>query len=92
MCHTPLAGTCIWQAGLAWSGGWEGEDPPEGQESPLMLTGLVTGPGLGGWGRMTCRLGPLPSSGLWLWREVGVGETRQLLLWQSLVPEFPQVH
>lgn len=71
MCHTPLAGTCLWQASLAeWRLG--GRGPPEGQESPLMLSGLVTGPGSGlrGWGRRTSGLGPLSLPGLWLWREV----------------------
>lgn len=78
----------------AWlNGGWEREDPPEAQESSLMLGGLVTGAGgsgLRGWGSMTSGLGPLPFSGLWLLREVGVGEIGELLLCLLCPPSFPQ--
>lgn len=44
MCHTPLAGSLIEQ----WGGG-QGEIPPEGQNSPLTLAGLVAGLGLWAW-------------------------------------------
>lgn len=44
-CGPPLwLGLCGRQALL--NGGWEGQDPPEAQESPVMLGGPVTGLGL----------------------------------------------